>query len=147
MVGGQAKIFLTHAEAADLTHWSTPAVVAPVPTDDRVAAELSASASGRLDLAFYDRSCSGNLLTDMTCALSADGGATWTSQRVTKSGFDPSRSGVPCSSCANGVRPFLGDYNGIVSLGDGAGMTWTGPGRTYRDHPTNLEIYFARRTP
>ncbi len=147
IVGGQAKIYLTHAEAADLAHWSTPAVVAPVPSGDRFAAELSASASGRLDLAFYDRSYSGNLLVDMTYASSTDGGASWKSQRVTQSGFDPSQSGVPCSSCTNGIRPFLGDYNGIVSLNDGAGMTWTGPGRTYGDHPTNLEIYFASLKP
>ena len=147
IIGGQAKILLTWAPATDLTRWSKPSVVAPVPSGDRFAAELSIAANGRIDLQFYDRSYSGNALVDVTYATSADGGQTWKSQRVTRSGFDPSQYGVPCSSCTNGIRPFLGDYNGIVSLADAAAMTWTGPGTTYGIYPTNLEIYFARLRP
>ena len=49
--------------------------------------------------------------------------------------------GVPAGS---GIRPFLGDYNGIVSLPTSTGLTFTGPGKTYCALPTNLEIYFAR---
>jgi hypothetical protein len=119
-------------------------VIAAVPRGDRFAAELGAAPNGRLDVAFYDRSYSGNALVDLTYATSTDFGATWTSARVTRSGFDPSAYGVPDGA---GIRPFIGDYNGIVSLSSGAGMTWTGPGRTFGRLPTNLEIYFAKTTP
>jgi hypothetical protein len=80
----------------------------------------------------------------MTYVSSSDFGATWKSVRVTKSGFDPSQYGVPSGS---GISPFIGDYNGIVSLAASAGMTWTGAGKTYGALPTNLEIFFANVTP
>ena len=143
-VDGVAKIFITSASASDLTKWSSRSVIAAVPRGDRFAAELGAAPNGRLDVAFYDRSYSGNALVDLTYATSTDFGATWTSARVTRSGFDPSAYGVPDGA---GIRPFIGDYNGIVSLSSGAGMTWTGPGRTFGRLPTNLEIYFAKTTP
>ena len=143
-IDGVAKIFITSASANDLTAWTPRAVVAAVPRGDRFAAELGAAPNGRLDVAFYDRSYSGNALVDLTYATSSDFGATWQSARVTKSGFDPSLYGVPSGA---GVRPFIGDYNGIVSLTSSAGMTWTGAGKTFGALPTNLEIYFARATP
>jgi hypothetical protein len=43
--------------------------------------------------------------------------------------------------------PFIGDYNGIVSLPSSAGMTWTGVGKNSGVLPTNLEIFFASVTP
>jgi len=143
IVGGRAKIFITSAKASDLGNWSDPAVVADGGSGDRFAAELSTAPNGRLDVAFYDRSYSGNALVDMTYANSTDG-VTWNTVRITKSGFDPSQYGVPSGS---GFRPFIGDYNGIISLPGSAGMTWTGAGKTYGSLPTNLEIYFASVTP
>jgi len=143
-IDGVAKVFITSAPASDLTTWTPRTVVAAVPRGDRFAAELGAAPNGRLDVAFYDRSYSGNTLVDLTYATSSDFGATWQSARVTKSGFDPSVYGVPSG---DGIRPFIGDYNGIVSLSSSAGMTWTGPGKTFGALPTNLEIYFARATP
>lgn len=143
-VDGVAKIFVTSASANDLTNWTPRTVVAAVPRGDRFAAELGAAPNGRLDVAFYDRSYTDNTLVDLTYATSSDFGATWRSARVTKSGFDPSAYGVPSGA---GIRPFIGDYNGIVSLSSSAGMTWTGPGKTFGTLPTNLEIYFAKATP
>ena len=140
---GGAKVFVTWAPANDLTHWSTPTVVAPG-SGDRFGAELSATPGGRLDVMFDDRSYSGNTLVDVTYATSDDGGATWRSVRVSTAGFDPSLYGVPSGS---GIRPFIGDYNAIVSLPDRAGMTWTGVGPTFGRLNTNLEIYFASVTP
>ncbi|HEY3113945.1 MAG TPA: sialidase family protein [Gemmatimonadaceae bacterium] len=142
IVGGRAKIFITSAKTSDLGKWSDPAVVADGGSGDRFAAELSTAPNGRLDVAFYDRSYTGNALVDMTYASSTDG-VTWSTVRITKSGFDPSQYGVPSGS---GIRPFIGDYNGIISLPGSAGMTWTGPGKTYGSLPTNLEIYFASVT-
>ena len=143
-VDGVAKIFITSASASDLTKWTPRSVVASVPAGDRFAAELGIAPNGRIDLAFYDRSYTSNALVDLTYATSSDFGATWRSTRVSKSGFDPSAYGVPSGS---GVRPFIGDYNGIVSLAGSAGMTWTGVGRTFGTLPDNLEIFFASVTP
>ena len=148
LVDGRGQVFLTWASVDDLTKWSKPAVVAPVPAGDRFMAEMSIEpGSGRIDLAFWDRSYSSNALLDMTYATSADGGATWRTKRVTRSGWDPSQYGVPDGSQASGIRPFIGDYNGIVSLPGSAGITYTGPGATWGTLPTNLEVYFASVTP
>lgn len=143
IVDGQAKILITSASSS-LAGWTTPSTVASVGSGDRFASELSVAPNGRIDIAFYDRSYSGNALVDVTYATSSDFGATWASTRVTKSGFDPSQYGVPSGS---GFRPFIGDYNGIVSLPTSAAMTWTGVGKTYGTLPTNLEIYFGSVTP
>ena len=145
IVGGLGQVFLTSASASDLTRWTAPAVVAATSSGDRLNVEMSIErTSGRIDIQTYDRSYTSNRLVDVTYASSPDGGATWTSQRVTKSGFDPAAYGVPSGS---GVRPFIGDYTGIVSLASGAAMAWTGPGRTYGALPTNYEIYFGSATP
>jgi hypothetical protein len=45
------------------------------------------------------------------------------------------------------VRPFIGDYDGIISLPGSAAMTWTGLGKTFGTYPTNLEVYFGSVTP
>lgn len=140
---GRAKVFFTSAAAGDVTHWTTPVAIAPG-SGDRFGAELSLAGNGRLDVMFDDRSYSGNTLVDVTYATSDDGGATWRSVRVSTAGFDPSLYGVPSGS---GIRPFIGDYNGIVSLADHAAMTWTGVGPTFGRLNTNLEIYFASVTP
>ncbi len=141
-----AKIYITSASADTLDKWTAPTAVISAPAGDQFAAELGIAKTGRIDVAFYDRSYSGNTLVDLTFATSSGFGATgtWSTARVTKSGFDPSAYGVPSGS---GIRPFIGDYNGIVSLPASAGMTWTGPGKTYGSLPTNLEIYFASVTP
>ena len=145
IVNGLGQVFLTSADANDLKHWSTPTIVAPTTAGDRLNVELSVEpASGRLDAMFYDRSWTNNSLVDVTYASSTDGGATWSVRRVTKSGFDPAAYGVPSGS---GVRPFIGDYTGIVSLSTSAAMAWTGPGKTYGVLPTNYEIYFGSETP
>ena len=143
-VNKRAQVFITSAPDSDLTNWSPRSVIADDPRGDRFAAELSAAPNGRLDVAFYDRSYTRNALVDLTYATSSDFGTSWSSVRVTKSGFDPSAYGVPDG---DGIRPFIGDYNGIVSLSSTAGMTWTGPGKTFGSLPTNLEIYFAKVTP
>jgi hypothetical protein len=142
-VDGRAKVFFTSAAAGDLTHWTTPVVVAPG-TGDRFGAEVGVAANGRVDVMFDDRSYSGNTLVDVTYATSDDGGATWRRVRVSTAGFDPSLFGVPSGS---GIRPFIGDYNGIVSLAGSAAMTWTGVGPTFGRLNTNLEIFYASVAP
>ena len=147
IVAGKAQVLLTYADVSDITQWSTPAIVAPA-SGDRINVELSVEpGSGRLDLMTNDRSYTGNTLFDVSYITSSDGGATWATTRVTKSSWDPSAYGVPCGSCANGIRPFIGDYDGIVSLPGSAAMTWTGPGKTFGTYPTNLEVYFGSVSP
>ena len=144
ITGGFGQVFLTSADATQLGTWTTPQVVSPAPAD-RINVEMSIEqGSGRIDMMANDRSWSGNALFDVTYFGSVDGGATWSARRVTKTSWDPSQYGVPSGS---GVRPFIGDYDGIVSLPSSVGMAWTGPGKTYGALPTNLEIYFGSVTP
>jgi len=144
IIRSRAQVLLTYASVNDLTHWSTPQIVAPG-AGDRINVEMSIEPkSGRIDMMANDRSWSGNTLFDVTYFESLDGGQSWTVQRVTKSSWDPSQYGVPAGET---VRPFIGDYDGIVSLPTSASMTWTGPGKTYGALPTNLEVYFGKVTP
>jgi hypothetical protein len=144
IIGARAQILLTSASLNDLTRWSTPQVVAPG-AGDRINVEMSIEPqTGRIDLMANDRSWTGNALFDVTYFGSGDGGQSWSVQRVTKSAWDPSQFGVPDGA---GVRPFIGDYDGIISLPTSVGMTWTGPGKTYGVLPTNLEVYFGRLIP
>ncbi len=141
IIGSYAQIYMTFAAADDLTRWSTPTVIA-AGNGDRFQNEMSIAGNGRIDISFYDRGYSGNTLVDMSYATSSDGGATWRTARVTPAGFNPASWGVPSGS---GFRPFIGDYNGIVSLPDSAGLTWTGVGSS--GAPFNLEINYATVTP
>ena len=144
IVGGKAQIFLTSASVSDLSKWSAPQVVAPA-LGDRINVEMSIEpTTGRIDMMTNDRSFSGNTLFDISYLGSADGGNTWSVQRVTKSSWDPSQYGVPSGSS---FRPFIGDYDGIVSTATSVGMTWTGPGKSSGALPTNLEVYFGSVTP
>jgi hypothetical protein len=144
IINGRAQVLVTYANVSDLSTWSAPQVVAPG-AGDRINVEMSIEpGSGRIDMMANDRSWSGNTLFDVTYFESRDGGATWSVRRVTRSSWDPSQYGVPDGS---GIRPFIGDYDGIVSLPTAVGMTWTGPGRTYGVLPTNLEVYFGGLTP
>jgi hypothetical protein len=144
IVAGRAQVLLTSAPLDTLSSWSAPQAVAPG-AGDRINVELSIEpSSGRIDLMANDRSWSNNTLFDITYLGSFDGGRTWTTQRVTRSSWDPSQYGVPSGS---GYRPFIGDYDGIVSLPDAVGMTWTGPGKSAGALPINLEVYFGRVTP
>jgi hypothetical protein len=144
IIGARAQILLTFASLKDLSRWSTPQIVAPG-AGDRINVEMSIEPlSGRIDLMSNDRSWTNNTLFDVTYFGSTDGGQSWSMQRVTKSSWDPSQYGVPDGS---GIRPFIGDYDGIVSLPSSVGMTWTGPGKTYGALPTNLEVYFGKLSP
>jgi len=104
--------------------------------------ELGIAPNGRYDVSFYDREYSANQLVDLTYATSSNGGSTWSRFRVTPSSFDPSAWGVPSSTAP--FRPFIGDYNGIVSTNDFAAMAYT---YVAPPQPFNLEVFFAKATP
>lgn len=142
IVGLYGQMYVTSASVSNLSNWTAPQAIAAAPADQFMG-ELGIAPNGRYDVSFYDREYTSNQLVDLTYATSADGGETWSHYRVSRAGFDPSTWGVPSSS-ALGYRPFIGDYNGIVSTNDFAGMTWTG---VAAPQPFNLEIYFAKATP
>jgi len=141
IAGLYGQMYVTSASASDLTQWTAPQAIAAAPADQFMG-ELGIAPNGRYDVSFYDREYTSNQLVDLTYATSSDGGATWNHFRVGTAGFDPSTWGVPSSTAP--FRPFIGDYNGIVSTNAFAGMTWTG---VAAPQPFNLEIYFAKATP
>jgi hypothetical protein len=147
IVGGRAQLFLASAPESGVKTASQWTVVpmAPGAAGDRLNVEMSIErGSGRIDFISQDRSYSNNTLVDITYGKSFDGGATFTPQRVTRSGFDPGLYGVPSGS---GFRPFIGDYNGIVSLPTSAAFAWTGVGKKPGNPPINLDIFFGSVTP
>jgi hypothetical protein len=141
ILGSYGQMYVQWASASSLTSWSMPQAVAPA-NADQFMGELGIAPNGRYDLSFYDRRYSGNALVDFTYATSSNGASSWSTARVSTASYDPSTWGVP-SSNAQGYRPFIGDYNGIVSTNDWAGMTWTG---VAAPQPYNLEIFFAKAT-
>src|SRR5437773_2047160 len=139
IVGGGAQLFLASAPESRVTDASQWKVVpmAPRAAGDRLNVEMSIErGSGRIDFISQDRSYSNNTLVDITYGRSFDAGATFATQRVTRSGFDPGLYGVPSGS---GFRPFIGDYNGIVSLPTTAAFAWTGVGKNPGNPPINLD--------
>jgi hypothetical protein len=151
IVDGQAQLFLSFAPESgvtDATKWQRIAM-APGASGDRLNVEMSIEpTSGRIDFISDDRSYSNNTLVDITYGYgkSTSDGATFTTQQVTRNGFNPGLYGVPSSS-ASGFRPFIGDYNGIVSLPTSAAFAWTGVGKSYGYPPINLDIFFGSVTP
>jgi hypothetical protein len=139
--GPVAQVYFTSLRP-DLTVDQAPTAIAPG-TGDRFENEIGVAPDGRIDVAFYDRGYSGNRLVDVTYATSSDGGLTWGTARVSSAGFDPGLWGVPSGS---GFRPFIGDYNGLVSTNSWAGLTWTGVGPR-SGQPFNLEVDYATVTP
>ncbi|HEY5660618.1 MAG TPA: sialidase family protein [Gaiellaceae bacterium] len=135
------QMYVTSASAGDLTHWTTPQAIAPAPADQFMG-ELGIAPNGRYDVSFYDREWSANQQVDLTYATSSNGGSTWSRFRVTPTSFDPSAWGVPSSTAP--FRPFIGDYNGIVSTNAFAGMAFT---YVAPPQPFNLEVFFAKATP
>jgi hypothetical protein len=142
IAGTYGQMYVTSAPVSDLTNWTGPTAIAAAPADQFMG-ELGIAPNGRYDVSFYDREYTSNQLVDLTYATSSDGGTTWSHARVTRTGFDPSMWGVPSSS-ALGYRPFIGDYNGIVSTNDFAGMAFT---YVAPPQPYNLEVFFAKATP
>lgn len=135
------QMYVTSASATDLTHWTAPQAIAAAPADQFMG-ELGIAPNGRYDVSFYDREYSANQLVDLTYATSSNGGATWAHYRVTHPSFDPSQWGVPSSTAP--FRPFIGDYNGIVSTNAFAAMAFT---YVAQPSPFNLEVFFAKATP
>lgn len=121
------------------THTTQPGNLATFTTAKRVEPSgqtqffpwLQSAPNGRIDLAYYDRSCDPNdVLVCVTLSSSTDSGATWTSTAVTTTGFDGDTFGACLAftdppDCTNF---FLGDYIAVSSTNAKAQVMWTGNG-------------------
>jgi hypothetical protein len=141
---GALNVWATHTtNAGDLSTFTAPEQVKPS-GQTQFFPWLQSAPDGRIDLAYYDRSCDPNdVLNCVTLSSSTDSGATWTSVPVTTSGFD----GDTFGACLAFVDPpnctnfFLGDYIAVASTSTTANVMWTGNG----SH--TLDAFFASVNP
>lgn len=92
--------------------WDKPVLVTDN-ANDQFMVRAAVSADGALHLLYMDRQHDpGNKLIDFTHSWSEDGGATWRHARLTTRSFDGDL-GVHQNDF-----PFIGDYNGIATVGD-----------------------------
>jgi hypothetical protein len=128
---GALNVWATHTtQPGDLATF-TPAEQVKPSAQTQFFPWLQSAPGGRVDLAFYDRSCDSNdVLVCVTLASSSDSGATWTNTYVTTTGFD----GDTFGACLAFVDPpdctnfFLGDYIAVASTDSKAQVMWTGNG-------------------
>ena len=137
---GALNMWATHtATAGDLSTF-TPARRVKASGQTQFFPWLQSAPNGRVDLAYYDRSCDANdVLNCVTVSSSTDSGETWTHVPVTTEGFD----GDTFGACLAFVDPpdcksfFLGDYIAVASTTTKAQVMWTGNGSN------TLDAFFA----
>jgi hypothetical protein len=136
---GVPQVWTTHAvNAHSLSDgFTTPFRVDPTGQVQFFPWLSAAPSNGRVDLIFYDRSCDplGNTLNCVSESSTSDGGASWSTVPVTRTGFDGDQFGaclqfVDPPNCQN---PFLGDYIAIASTASKAQMLWTANGPQAQD--------------
>jgi hypothetical protein len=128
---GALNVWATHTTQPGNLSTFTPAKRVKPSGQTQFFPWLQSAPDGRVDLAYYDRSCDPNdVLVCVTLSSSTDSGATWTSQPVTTSGFD----GDTFGACLAFVDPpdctnfFIGDYIAVASNDTKAQVMWTGNG-------------------
>jgi hypothetical protein len=133
---GASNVWVTHTRSGgSISSFTTPMRVKPSP-DEEFFPWLSAAPDGRVDLAYYDRSCDpANTLNCVTLSSSPNGGASWVNTPVTTQGFN----GDKFQACLAFVQPsncgvfFLGDYIAVESTNSKAQMLYTGNGPNAMD--------------
>jgi hypothetical protein len=128
---GALNVWATHtAVAGDLSSFTSAQRVKPS-GQTQFFPWLQSAPNGRVDLAYYDRSCDRNdVLNCVTLSSSTDSGASWTNTPVTTQGFDGDTFGACLAftdppDCTNF---FLGDYIAVASTDAKAQVMWTGNG-------------------
>jgi hypothetical protein len=94
-------------------HWSTPTRVNGAPTVPAFTPSVHVAPDGTVGVSYYDLrsdTATAPLSTDLWLARSTDGGSTWSDLRIGDT-FD-----LNAAPFANGL--FVGDYQGLVSVGD-----------------------------
>jgi hypothetical protein len=137
---GALNMWATHtAVAGDLSTF-TPATRVNGSAQTQFFPWLQSAPGGRIDLAYYNRSCDPNDVLDcVTLSSSTDSGASWTNVPVTTSGFDGDTFGACLAftdppDCTNF---FLGDYIAVASTDTASKVMWTGNGSN------TLDAFFA----
>jgi hypothetical protein len=137
---GSLNMWATHTTVAGDLSTFTPATRVNESGQTQFFPWLQSAPNGRVDLAYYDRSCDPNDVLDcVTLSSSTDSGASWTNVPVTSSGFD----GDTFGACLAFVDPpdctnfFLGDYIAVASTDSASKVMWTGNG----SH--TLDAFFA----
>jgi len=133
---GASNVWVTHTRSGgSISSFTTPMRVKPSP-DEEFFPWLSAAPDGRVDLAYYDRSCDpANTLNCVTLSSSLTGGASWVNTPITTQGFN----GDKFQACLAFVQPsncgvfFLGDYIAVESTNSKAQMLYTGNGPNAMD--------------
>ena len=133
---GAGNLYSVHTlRPGDLSAWSAPLHFKPT-TSTQFFPWLTSAPNGRIDLAFYDRSCDpNNVLVCVTLSSTNDDGASWSSIAVTSTGFD----GDKFQACVAFIQPancgtfFLGDYIAVASANRKAQVMWTGDGPSAMD--------------
>jgi hypothetical protein len=115
---GASNIYAVHAlQSGGVAQWSKPAAIEPS-GQEQFFAWVSAAPNGRVDTAFYDRSCDpADTKNCVTLATTSNGGASWALVPVLTTSFDGDRY----QACLAFVQPancgdfFLGDYIAVAS--------------------------------
>jgi hypothetical protein len=128
---GALNVWATHTTQPGNLATFTPAQRVKPSGQTQFFPWLQSAPNGRIDLAYYDRSCDPNdVLVCVTLSSSTDSGATWTNTAVTTTGFDGDTFGACLAftdppDCTNF---FLGDYIAVGSTNAKAQVMWTGNG-------------------
>ncbi|MDP9225186.1 MAG: glycoside hydrolase [Actinomycetota bacterium] len=132
---GASNMWSTHNVGGSVANWSNPLRVKSS-THQQFFPWMSAAPNGRLDLAYYDRSCDASDTRNcVTLSSTDDGGGTWANTALTTQGFD----GDKFQACLAFVDPvncgvfFLGDYIAVGSTNSKAQVLYTGNGATSQD--------------
>ena len=142
IVGPYGQMYVTSASASDLSQLDTlrrrSLLRRPISSWASSGSRRTAATTRRSTTAATRTTCSSTSPMRRAATAARPGAPHGSrSRRSTR------RPGVCPSSSALGYRPFIGDYNGLVSRNDWAGLTWTG---VAAPQPYNLEIYFAKVT-
>jgi hypothetical protein len=133
---GASNVWVTHAaQGGSISSFTAPFQV-KASSNEEFFPWMSAAPNGRVDLAYYDRSCDpADTKNCVTLSSSFDGGANWTNTPVTTSGFD----GDMFQACLAFVQPsncgvfFLGDYIAVGSTDGKAQILYTSNGPNAQD--------------
>lgn len=129
---GHSNVYVTRAWGSDLSSWTDPAAL-KASNNEQSFPWVSATASGRVDVVYYDRSRDpDNILNYVTYTQlqpTTDLDATITNFGDWSPAFNGNRDGGQLTTACT---PFIGDYIGLSSDDAHVYLGWTGNGPSYQ---------------